>query len=370
MMEHHTPIKILCQKQWHFLHSIKELLKKGIFTEHIKGSIKMSKATIEHLKMYQDNWERMDPAIPTQFHRAWSELYSLRNKFKEAGYDLDQDKTYELLSPGLTKAEFDEVYTRSLIFDTVNTYFRVVTPEPNSYVNGYHAPKAHELKRIQDVLIPLIKTSISEAGMPKLSAMEKSNFDILMDRYHTRALVKEMKESALNAAHDAFRSTIILQNKANMQNPNDKSTQPIQEAIAQAIGTLNLIEMAGTNYKKQEIYADYHAFGGWDKEKKKLKFSKEAAKDLLETLRLKELSKNFSLAKEFQDKGKYIVGHDMPLQSILEKMQENNMDISKAASFKGFGTTKKEFKTRYNKERKEIKKDSDYSYLIKPRINF
>jgi hypothetical protein len=144
----------------------------------------------------------------------------------------------------------------------------------------------------------------------------------------------------------------------------------MQEAIASAMATLKYIDMAGDFYKKQKIYADYHSFGGWDKDKDKLNFSKEAAEKYLKTLQIKELSKKFSLAKEFQDKGKYIVGHEIPMQSILEKMQENQMDISKPSNFKKIGTTKTDFKARYIKERSEVKKDSEYNYLIKPRIQF
>jgi hypothetical protein len=88
---------------------------------------------------------------------------------------------------------------------------------------------------------------------------------------------------------------------------------------------------------------------------------------------MRELAMEFSLAKDFQDKGHFVLdasgsGHGMmvmPMQGILGKLEDYGYDIHEPETFEALGTDIETFRECYQLERQNVQQDDKYS-LIKP----
>lgn len=334
----------------------------------------MSGITPEALERAQREWNEVDFSITKQSDRISSNLYRIRDRLTEMGLDLDQDETYELLAPGLTKAAFDAAVTHASINDVLQHYHRIIAVGRDDYVNTYNGKRAYGLQRMMEYELPEAEKNIAKTGVPdSLEPLARRELDMVLAAWHDGTLEDDMRRNAIRAAHDDFRTALSYYEQIQKQGPNDNNFGTARDGLSYADMTIKMIDWAGSYYKAEDIPAKYGMFGGWDEKAGTVKFSREAVEDLRTGFLIKELAVKFQSAKKFQDQGHFVLdasgsGHGMmvmPMQEIAEKLQEYGRDIHDPQTYKDIGTDIDTFRKCYQRERAAVLPNDQYR-LIKP----
>lgn len=338
----------------------------------------MKELNAAELKRLQGYWARIADKIISQADRSFSDIEQISRDLEEMGLDMKADETYELLAPGLTRTEFTQARSYFALLHVLDSYHQSQKISGRTYVDAYHGQRYHGLKRLLDYSLPALEKALAETGMPaEASPLMQREAQFVLDLYREGALEDDMKRTAQEAACDNFRSASHYAESLKQNEAQGKSYyQESREGLAYANGALNLIKAAGAYYQAKTIPHSYGSFGGWDKKKATIPFSREAAEDLRDFFLVKELGWKFREAMGFQNKGHFVLdasgsGHGMmvlPMQDILLKLEEYGRDIRDPETFREIGTDIDTFWDCYRKERQEAATNEYFSRLAKPEL--
>ncbi len=334
----------------------------------------MTGITPEKVERAQSEWKEVDLTIAAQAERMSGNLRRVQDYLTEMGLDLSQDETYELIEPGLTKAAFDKMVTHGAINDVLQHYHRIIAVGRDDYINTYNGKRAYGLERMMKYELPEAEKNIAKTGIPdSIQPLARRELDMVLAAWHDGTLEDDMRRNAARAAHDNFRTALSYYKQIQKQEPNDNNFGKARDGLAYADMTLEMIGRAGSYYKAEDIPAEYGSFGGWDEKAGTVKFSREAVEDLRRAFLIKELGVKFQSAKRFQDQGHFVLdasgsGHGMmvmPMQEIVEKLEEYGQDIHDPQTYKDIGTDIDTFRACYQRERAAVLQNDKYN-LIKP----
>ncbi len=247
----------------------------------------MNDMTPESMARLQERWREADVEVDavTNGSNAYSCLHMIRRSLEQMGLDLEQDATYELLEPGLSKAEFDTFYTHAQINDALHYYHRTVTVNREDYLGVYNGRRANGIKHMLDETLPRLKESLAETGVPDaLSPLAKQQLEFVLRVYRDGTLENDMRRSAAMAAQDHFRTMRSCYETVQKQKPGDRNTLPAEEGLSYAYMAVKMIERAGDHYEPCDIPAEHGMSGGWDEKAGTVHFSREAVEGLRKLL--------------------------------------------------------------------------------------
>ncbi|HTK84395.1 MAG TPA: hypothetical protein VL625_04855, partial [Patescibacteria group bacterium] len=253
-------------------------------------------------------------------------------------------------------------------------YHRIIAPSQNDALGVYDGRRAYGLERMMEYELPEAEKNIAKTGVPdSIDALARRQLDLVLAAWHDGTLEDDMRLHAARAAQDNFRTALYYYKEIQKQGPNDNNFGTARSGLSYADMALQMIERAGSYYKAEEIPAEYSPFGGWDEKAGTVKFSREAVEDLRRGFLIKELAVKFQSAKQFQDRGHFVLdasgsGHGMmvmPMQEIVEKLEEYGQDIHNPETFKNIGTDIDTFRACYQRERAAVLQNDQYK-LIKP----
>jgi hypothetical protein len=337
----------------------------------------MSGISAKKLADLQETWGEIAPELLGQFSNTERSLRQISEGLAEMGLDPDQDATYQLIAPGLTAKEFHQTQAFISLLALTDSYHRSQTLY-SKYSNGYLYSKPANLGDILKFRLPEFEKLNTKAGtIPLATPLMLLELDLIRNAAQDGTFTSEIKKAHNEIAKDDFR--VAFGRRQRLEEPNSKSIyRDYKDGLGYAESTINNIDKAQEFYTPGLIPMDQGSGGwGWKKNARTEMFNRAAAETLKNYFIMKVCGTEFVEAKAFQDKGEFVLdssgsGHGamtLPMQRILERLQEAQHDIRDPKTYQGMGTDIDTFWDCYRRERDMVLAVGKYNNLVKPQFN-
>ncbi|MGZ9097315.1 MAG: hypothetical protein ACXW30_03345 [Micavibrio sp.] len=334
----------------------------------------MSGLDAEKLKRLQDKWSSIAVDQTDSYVYHVDALEDIAEGLKDMGLDPAQDATYDLLAPGLTQKTFEETKAQVLMLQVLDIFHRAqkLSGDENDYAGQQVYRQHHRLGRLLTYALPAFEAAGGEASLPAdVNLLQRRELAFIRQLQQDGTLEDELKNSAYRCAIQSFR-TVHSYYKQMIKKPEDDGYRTFKEGLGYATKSLEYIDKAQEFYQPQDVHLEYGSRGGWKGEK--TRFDRAAVEAYRDEFMLKISGIEFKQAKVFQDQGHFVLdssgsGHGamtLPMQRILERLQENGHNPADPQVYARMGTDMETFWAAYQLERREVGKDSQYAKMLKP----
>lgn len=337
------------------------------------------------LQRLSDAWAEVNLDEMMYVHHNRYALLDISKNLGEMGLDMNADASYELLVPGLGKAQFDEALLVATIREVNAVYGTAITNiDRNGYIDQHANTQVHALTRLVKTLLPALKSLAQDSSgnflinhVPgNLSTMEMRQIDVILDMDKDGTLQNALQRAAVRAAESQFRTACSYMEdaKRNPIEPN-ADVRSLRQGLGYVDSALDMIAKAGPLFTPRDVYLKFGNRGGVPR---KDGSSAELSVAVLEAMRdfflIREAGVEFACAYEFHKRGQYVLdasgsGHGamvMPMQKILTTLQGRGKDIRDPQLYADMGTDIDTFWAAYSAERAAVMQDQQYKNLVKP----
>lgn len=337
----------------------------------------MTTLTPQAIQSLQDEWNEARDSFRSEYTGKLSAMRRIEKKLTDMGLDLAADESYDLLQSGLTRSDFQNIKTLAVLAFVLDTYHLAQRISVERGFGGQAvAPHYHQLDRLQRLALPMFEAAVAETGLPaEINRIEAQQLDFIRQIAANGLLLDEVQRAANDLAQDHFR-TAKLYAKTIESKKSDvyHVTSNAKNGLSYVKQALELIDKAGAHYAPCDIPDGYGEFYGFSKTT--MPYSREAAEDMRRDFVLKQSGGEFIQAKKFHDQGHYVLdasgsGHGMmvmPIQDILQRLEEGGFDIRDPKTFTAMGTDIETVWACYRTERAHTQKQGQHVGLIRPEL--
>ncbi len=326
------------------------------------------------VKRLQDKWSSIALDQTDRNNDHVREFADIAEGLKEMGLDPAQDATYDLLSPGLTQKIFQETKAQALMLQVLDVYHSAqkLSGEGSDYAGQQVYRQHHRLERLLTYALPAFEAAGGAAGLPaEVTPLQRRELAFIRQLQQDGMLEEELKKSAFRCAIQSFRTAHAYYSQM-IKKPDDDGYRTFKDGLGYANSALEYIDKAQEFYQPQDVHLEYSNRGGW--KGAKTRFDRAAVEAYRDEFMLKISGIEFKQAKVFQDKGHFVLdssgsGHGamtLPMQRILERLQENGHNPADPAVYTRMGTDIETFWDAYQLERREVSRNSQYANMLKP----
>lgn len=336
----------------------------------------MSGIDAQKLVRLQEKWAEISLKLLGQFKNTERTLEEISQSLGDMGLDLDQDATYDLLAPGLGAKEFYQTQSFVSLLGLIDTYHRSQTLT-SQYGDGYLYSRCANLERLLNYNLPEFEKLNAKAGLsPWVTPLMLRELDLIRVAAQDGTFVVEIKKACNEIAQSQFRSASASRDDAEKSN-NNGDYRCYTHGLEQAKSALDNIEKAQEFYTPGLIPMEPGRLGwGWRKEGKTASFNRAEVESLKGYFIMKICGVEFTEAKAYQDKCMFVLdssgsGHGamtLPMQRILERLQDVKYDIRDPQVYLGMGTDIDTFWDCYHRERQVALAAGQYAHLLKPEL--
>lgn len=290
---------------------------------------------------------------------------------KSMGLDLAADATYELLDAGLTRDAFLQKHAEPIVLRVIDDFNSAQRMGGATYLAELCFRRMLGLQQLLDHDLPEYEREVSAAGIAvPLNDVQSAQLALILDLKQRGALERQMKQAANECAVERFR--VVYEAHVKLQDPAAKFESSMAERSLVAVqNALDYIDLAGDCYQPGLVASGYTNRGGLNNHM--AHFERSVIEGYRTDFTLKMCRDLFESAIKFQADGHFALdfsgsGHgemDLPMQRILDQLQENALDPRDGATFTRLGVGEADFWAAYALERQAVANDPKHSKLLK-----